>query len=283
MTLLDQTIRTVPIAVIDLEFTGLDPVRDRVCEIAIVRRDSDGTKRVFHSLVAPAVRMSPAAAQVTGIRDDMLRGQPVFQEIAEQVREMLTDAVVIAHNLPVDLDFLMREFDESSLSLPPPVGLDTLEISRRMFAFPRNGLSEVCKRLQVPLGEHHRARSDAEATLRVYDKMTEILDPLSEVSVAELLGLMGALAPNSPRRLLQQQVLAEAFRRRVTVFIDYISTADPLQGMVHREVAIWKLKPPRMQGWCYLRNGERVFRLERIRSVEVGGRSYEVPKYQSRI
>ena len=39
--------------------------------------------------------------------------------------------------------------------------------------------------------------------------------------------------------------------------------------------------PPRVQGWCYLRKGERVFRLDRMRTVEPAGRPYDIPDFET--
>ena len=105
----------------------------------------------------------------------------------------------------------------------------------------------------------------------------------SDAMYALLQELLGALAPNSPLRKRQERLLRDAFRRRRTVWIDYLSTSDPLEGTVRREVAIWKMKTPRIQGWCYLREGERVFRLDRMREVTAGEQAYEVPPFKARI
>ncbi|MCA9297707.1 MAG: WYL domain-containing protein, partial [Phycisphaerales bacterium] len=117
-----------------------------------------------------------------------------------------------------------------------------------------------------------------------YHQMLDILDPQGVLTVEELLDLLGALAPNSPYRRQMERRLRDAFRLRRTVIIDYISTSDPLEGIVKREVSIWKLKVPRIQGWCHLREGERVFRMDRIRSVDLTENTYEIPAdFDSRI
>jgi DNA polymerase III epsilon subunit-like protein len=186
-------------------------------------------------------------------------------------------AELVAHNVDFDLGFLHREFDGTPVVLPPPLTLDTLSIARRLFAFKKNGLLDVCRELAIPISTAHRALSDARATFDLFARMVELLDPGGEVTVRELSDLVGALAPNSPLRLLQQQLLRDAHRERRSVFIDYQSTSDPLSGRLVREVDIWFLRLPKLQGWCHLRQGERVFRLDRVREVRPGARSYEIP------
>lgn len=272
-----QLARTVPIAVLDLEMTGLDPENDRVCEVAVVRGEGGRVVRELQTLVRPQARMSPGARKVHGISDEMLATAPTFAQVAPRILEILEGAVVVCHNVPFDLGFLHREFDEARVHFAPPVTVDTLYMSRRLFALPRNNLGEVCRRMGVDLDRAHRALSDARATFGIYHRMLELLDPECQVTVQELNDLIGALAPNSPLRLRQQQVLRDAYREHRTVWIRYQSMGSQSLGVTHREIGIYRLRLPKVQAWCYLREGERVFRLDRIRSVRKGERDYEIP------
>jgi DNA polymerase III epsilon subunit family exonuclease len=275
--LFDLPARQAPIAVLDLEMTGLKPSGDRVCEVAVVRGTAGRVEREYQTLIRPGVLMSDGARRCTGITDTMLVGAPVFGEIAGDVATSLVDAVVVAHNVDFDLGFLHREFDGTPVVLPPPVTLDTLLMARRLFAFKRNGLLDACHELGVKLDQRHRALSDARACWALYHRMLEILDPSSAFTVRDLSDLVGALAPQSALRLRQQQVLRDAFRERRSVVIEYQSTSEPGAGILVREVDLWFLRLPKFQGFCHLRGAERVFRLERVRAVELGTRTYEVP------
>ncbi len=277
--LLQRTLSDVPIAVLDLEMTGLDPDVDRVCEVAVVR--TDGVE--YQTLVRPEAPMSKGALKVHGLTADVLADAPSFATVAASVREALEGCVVVAHNAPFDLGFLHREYEAIGQAFLPPVAIDTLVMSRRLFAFPQNNLGSVCGRFKIELVDAHRALADARATLAVYKHMVNVLDPKGTVTVGELLSLLGALAPNSPLRLRQQRMLRESFEARSSVFIDYQSSDSPLRGLVHREVGIWLMRLPYIQAWCYLRKGERVFRLDRIREVAEAGRDYEIPSFEPRI
>lgn len=275
--LFELPLREAPVAALDLEMTGLSPTGDRVCEIAVVTGRGGRVVREFQTLVHAGVPMSEGARRCHGISEHMLVGAPVFAEIAGDVVSALRDVVVVAHNVDFDLGFLHREFDGSPVVLPPPVTLDTLLMARRLFAFKKNGLVDACRELNVPLHGVHRALSDARACFDLFHRMAELLDPHGRATVRDLADLLGALAPNSPLRLQQQQVLRDAHRERRTVTIDVQSTSDPMGGTLRREVDLWFLRLPRLQGWCHLRGAERVFRLDRIRNVSLGDRTYEIP------
>lgn len=282
--LLDEDLHDVPLAVLDFEMTGLNPERDRVCEVAVVRGSvRQGEIASFQSLVRPRVKVSKGARKVHGLTDAVLARAPGFKRVAPELVRHLEGAVLVCHNVPFDVGFLHRELDDVGLPFAPPVSLDTLLMARRLFAFRRNNLASVAESLGIAFDQEHRALGDARATLQVLRAMARIVAPEGGVSVRELLDLLGALAPDSPRRLEQKRLLRRAFRDRVTVWIDYVSTGDPFLGTVHREVGLYALALPYMQGWCYLRQGERVFRLDRVHQVSPGGRPYEIPDFERRV
>ena len=283
MDLLSQPLHRVPVAVLDFEMTGLDPQRDRVCEVAVVRGTGGEVLHRWESLVNPRAKMSRGARKVHGITEEMLRKSPRFERIAETLAEHLEGAVLVCHNVPFDIGFLHREMDDAGVPLTPLVSLDTLLMARRLFAFRRNSLANVCQQLGIAHDGAHRAMGDAQATFDVFHTMVRAIDPRGDVTVDELLELLGALAPNSPLRLEQKRVVREAFQRRETVRMDYQSTGSREILPVRREVALWRLRLPYMQGWCFLREGERVFRLDRVRHVEHAGRPYAIPEFEPRI
>jgi DNA polymerase III subunit epsilon len=273
----DSLARDATYAVLDLEFTGLDPAVDRVCEIAIARVQGDRVIDRWSSLVGSGQPMSIPAIRVTGLTDGALSGAPPFAAVADEVLERLAGAVPVSHNVPSDWGFLQREFARLDRPLPPAEPcIDTLLWSRRLFCFPKNNLAEVCQRLGIP-GPGHRAMSDVEATAGVLRQILGLLDPGGDHRLGDLLDLVDALAPNSPLRLKHQQLVTDAWRTKKTLWIDYLSTTDPLAGAVRREVAVWSVKVPRFQAWCLLRGDERVFRMDRVTHAAEGDREVEVP------
>ncbi|HHO50527.1 MAG TPA: WYL domain-containing protein [Deltaproteobacteria bacterium] len=103
------------------------------------------------------------------------------------------------------------------------------------------------------------------------------LDPQRRMTVRDVADLVGAMAPRSPTRLRHQQLLRDALRQRLQVEIEYQSTSDPLHGLTRRKIDVWALRLPWIQGFCHLRDAERVFRVERIRSVRLLSGGYTLP------
>ena len=98
------------VLLLDTETTGLDHARDKIIELALLRVDVDtttglpvGELAVYDGLEDPGVPISKEIETITGISNDMVRGQQL--DLA-RVAAMLADAdLVIAHNAGFDRPF----------------------------------------------------------------------------------------------------------------------------------------------------------------------------------
>lgn len=171
----------------DTETTGLDPYNnvepDRVMEMAAVEITVSPDNQVLavkphHFLINPERPIPRKATQVTGITDEDVKGAPRFAERAAEIRRLLADAVLVAHNLPFDLGFLRMELERVGSAWPRTrAEVDTLTLSqRRMTDLKVHKLGEVARALGVPLDNAHRATADAEACGRVLIEMTRRFD-----------------------------------------------------------------------------------------------------------
>ncbi len=155
-----------PVAVIDLETTGLYPDRHGVTEIAVVRLEG-GEKRVFSAFSNPGRPIPPEVQRLTGITEDDVRQAPPFEEVLEAARPYLEGAVWIIQNAPFDLGFLTPALARIGFRMKPKV-VDTLRLARKTLPGLRSyRLQRLAEVLAWPGGGYHRARSDAEATLWV--------------------------------------------------------------------------------------------------------------------
>jgi DNA polymerase III epsilon subunit-like protein len=162
--------RELPIVAFDTETTGLNPEDGaRVIELALVvfRFGADGRleKERHEWLLDPGVPIPRDVSEVNHIHDEDVKGKPAFSAIAPQAAAILSGAVWVAQNISFDLKFLASEFGKAGLPMPVSRGeVDTFLLSRRFFEEARSHrLGELCKRLEIPLEEAHRAGNDAEA------------------------------------------------------------------------------------------------------------------------
>lgn len=171
----DLAIVELPMVAIDVEATGLDPVKDRIIEIACVLFHGETCER-HHWLVNPGCSISAEATEVHHITDDDVRDAPPFSTIAPQVLAVLRRGVPLAYNAEFDRAFLLAEFGRvPGVLLDAPAALrkevdwiDPLIWARELQQSEKSkSLSAVAERLGIEIGQAHRAADDAVAAGRV--------------------------------------------------------------------------------------------------------------------
>jgi DNA polymerase-3 subunit epsilon len=116
-----------PIAVIDVETTGLFPFRqDRIIEMAAVIVRPDGAvEREFDSLINPA--RDVGATRIHGLTSQDILQAPRFEEIAGLLMEVLEGTVAVAaHNVRFDRQFLESELSRLGFALPDCLSVCTM-------------------------------------------------------------------------------------------------------------------------------------------------------------
>ncbi|MEC8835909.1 MAG: 3'-5' exonuclease, partial [Bacteroidota bacterium] len=78
-----------PLAFIDLEATGVDTVNDRIVEIGIVLLDLEGQETEHRYLVNPTCPIPKEASMIHGIKDEDVTNCPTFEEIAQELFDLL--------------------------------------------------------------------------------------------------------------------------------------------------------------------------------------------------
>ena len=176
--------KDLPLAVIDVETTGLDASVDRVMEIAIIRFENGQVVDRYGQLVNPGIPIPADSMRITGIKDEDVKDQPRFEEIAHEVHRRLQDVGLVAYNMSFDRGFIKAELERLDLFWPSDSPtLDPLIFARQFFRnAPRKNLAAISKLLGIPLEEAHRAVHDAEVAGKVLfafeDRLPEDLDQL---------------------------------------------------------------------------------------------------------
>lgn len=180
-----------PVVAFDTETTGLNAWQgERVIEFAAVRFHVDDGFRVREEtlerhqfLFNPGIPIPRAVRDLTGISDEDLEHEPPFPERARRIRELLADAITVAHNYPFDQAFLDMEFRRAGIYWPYPLAeIDTVDLSRRFFPEAhRHKLEDLVRRVDVRLEGAHRALNDAEATARAFVNITRRFEAPSDL------------------------------------------------------------------------------------------------------
>jgi DNA polymerase III subunit epsilon len=102
---------TRPLAVIDLETTGINLGTDRIVEIAIVKIAPDGKKIVKRKLINPEMTISPVSVAIHGITDEMVKDAPTFKQVANELKQFIENCDLAGYNSNrFDIPLLAEEF-----------------------------------------------------------------------------------------------------------------------------------------------------------------------------
>jgi DNA polymerase-3 subunit epsilon len=267
MTNGDERLSDVQFVILDTETTGLSPFTgDRICEIALVRTCRGRVLDTFDSLINPLVPISPAAEAVHGISDYMLEDAYLFREVADRVIELLSGAVMVAHNARFDMGFLSAQLTLLGLSFPDIPVIDTLALARRNFDFARNTLESVAENLGVKHEKAHRAMADVAITRAVFEKMVESLGGWDTLTLAGLLELQGGAAfRQAELDVVLPPEIEDAIHNQKDLEIRYVSSQGRMTERVIRPLEIIAAADSVMMvAFCYMRNAKRTFRIDRI-------------------
>jgi DNA polymerase III epsilon subunit family exonuclease len=272
--MLDQLISEIPLVFLDTETTGLNPhFGDRVVEIALARFRGEVMENLFDTLVNPQRSIPTGVTRIHGITDADVRGKPTFAQIAPQVREELREAVLVAHNAPFDLGFLMNEFRLARQEPPNNLVLDTLSFLRSHFNLPSNSLPRVADYLGIER-KRHRALSDALITHEVFAFVVNKLNARYNArTLDDFLNLQGGnieWREKDGGDLPLPPELDEALRQNRKLFIRYErDSGERTERWVSPRAVYRQRDAIYLSAYCHMRNGERVFRLDRVIEMRV--------------
>ncbi len=180
--LADVELGRLEFAVVDLETTGWSPEAAAITEIGAVRVKGNGEvgggsrrgelvrQGEFASLVNPGVPVPPGIADLTGITDWMLAAAPRLGAVLPGLLDFARGCVLVAHNAPFDLGFLVAGCGDCGLAWPGFTVLDTVMLARQVMdpdEVPDCKLGTLAGFFGARTAPNHRALADARATADV--------------------------------------------------------------------------------------------------------------------
>ena len=169
----------------DLETTGLNVVRDRIVQIALVRLHKSGEPPAeMTELVNPGIPISEESMAIHGITSKDLANKPTFRQLAQKIWDFIGDSDLAGYNSNrFDVPMLMEEFAR--------VGMDFDISKRRLIDVQRIFYKMEPRTLKAAyrlycggeLEDAHDALADVRATIDVFKgqlKTYENVDLLDE-------------------------------------------------------------------------------------------------------
>ena len=165
---------TRPIAVIDLETTGINIGSDRIIEIAIIKISPDGTRQVKRKLLNPQMPIPKASSDVHGITDEMVKDAPTFKQAANEIKQFIDNCDLSGYNSNrFDVPMLVEEFLRIGMEISID-GKRLVDVQRIFHMMEQRTLSAAYKfYCQKTLEGAHSAEVDATATWEVLEAQIE--------------------------------------------------------------------------------------------------------------
>ncbi len=166
---------TRDLVVLDVETTGLNVIRDRIVQIAMIKLFKDGRAPVeFYTLVNPGIPISSESMAVHGITPADLANKPTFRQLAQQIWDFIGDADIAGFNSNrFDVPMLMEEFARVGMTFD--VSKRRLVDVQRIFYKMEPRTLKAAYRLYCgkELTDAHDALADVRATLEVLQGQIE--------------------------------------------------------------------------------------------------------------
>ena len=270
-----KSIDEIEFTIFDTETTGLSPqIGDRIVEIAAVRLKGKEKIATFQTLLNPGREIREAAFNVNHITPEMLKNAPCIEEIIIEFLDFIKGSCLCSYNAGFDLDFLNNELRlMCRAALHDIIVVDILKMAKKLLpGLERYALWFVAQELGIKKTQEHRALSDVQLTLGVFDKLRNILAAKNITDFADFSGLFAInqhfLDSSINHKLAEIQ---EAINLGVKLKIKYLSASSA--EVTEREVIPKEIrqenKKSYLVGYCSLRQDERTFRVDNILQLEI--------------
>ena len=176
---------TRDLAFFDIESTGLNVLKDRIIQLAVLKYPKDGSDPIeYNRLINPGIPISEEAMAVHGITPDMLRNKPTFQQISQEIFDFLNDADLAGYNSNrFDVPLLLEEFARVGIEFDLSKRR-TIDVQRIFYKMEPRTLRAALKFYSnKELLDAHDALADVKATADVLFgqlKMYENVDLIDE-------------------------------------------------------------------------------------------------------
>jgi DNA polymerase-3 subunit epsilon len=182
--------------VIDVEATNGSPTDSKIIEIGMVLFDGEDIIETYETLLNPSIPIEYHITKLTGITNRMVAEAPVFEDVADEIREFMQGAVFTAHNVESDYAYIQKAFADIGETFTAKK-LCTVELVKKLLPeLPKFNLDFVSEHFGITVEERHRALGDATATAHLLKELKKI-DTLDQATLLINNGVQPHLLPPS--------------------------------------------------------------------------------------
>jgi DNA polymerase III subunit epsilon len=160
---------------LDCEFTGLDPEKDRILELAAVCFTFTEILNQFDALVNPDCVISTDSFAIHHISQEMVSGKPKIENILPDFFAFVGKNTLVGHAIGYDLKMLEHEAMRTNIAYPLKGNpcIDTLRLARLYGDSPNNSLERLATHFNVPNPGAHRALNDVMMNIEIFKHLAK--------------------------------------------------------------------------------------------------------------
>lgn len=155
---------------LDCETTGLDPKKDLIIEVAVVKFDYEKVYEKCEFLINPGIPIPKESTVIHNITDEMVKDQPTIDKVLVDILKMVGNHILVGHGVLFDMELLASAADR--VNIPHKIRgnryFDTLRLARLYGGSPQNSLEQLCKHFNIQYDGAHRAMTDVVMNIEVF-------------------------------------------------------------------------------------------------------------------
>ncbi|MCH1539594.1 MAG: 3'-5' exonuclease [Flavobacteriaceae bacterium] len=179
-----------PLCFFDLETTGINVVKDRIVEIAVLKLLPNGNKESKTWLVNPEMPIPKGASDIHGITDEKVKDSPNFKTLSTEIYSFMKDCDWAGYNSDrFDIPLIAEEFMRAGVDFDLK-NHKTIDVQTIFHKMEQRTLTAALKfYCDKELINAHSAMADTDATYEIllaqvdrYDELENNLEFLSNFS-----------------------------------------------------------------------------------------------------
>lgn len=163
-----------PICFFDIEATGIDIVKDRIVELAILKIFPNGNQESFRWLVNPEINIPNKVIKIHGITNEQVADEPTFKELSVKIYQIIKGCDLAGYNSNrYDIPLLAEELIRSDIDFNIEK-INTVDVQTIFHKKEQRTLSAAYKfYCKEELENAHSALADTKATYEVLKSQLE--------------------------------------------------------------------------------------------------------------
>jgi DNA polymerase-3 subunit epsilon len=167
--------------VLDFETTGFSYNADEIIEIGAIKYINFEVVDKFETIVNPGIEISKKIQSITGLTNEELKRGPFIDFVLPKLLDFIGDDIIIAHNAPFDVKFLLWNIARLNISYKKFKAIDTLKMAQKLIPTENHQLETLKNYLNLNNHKSHSATEDCFVTGELYKHCYNLVNkPIDE-------------------------------------------------------------------------------------------------------